>query len=94
MTRYKVTGRVAVIPSGIIALSASQSGTRLGNLSPAGDGLWDVRRPIEFKAGEEFGYAGDLPKAIAEAVEEIETPRSGKPESRSSRRQENTPATE
>lgn len=94
MTRYKVADRVAVIPSGIIALTPAQAKPRLHNLKVLGSGRYEILRPVEFKAGEAFGYAGDLPKAIAEVVEELAPSRASNPEAGPSRRQEATPATE
>jgi hypothetical protein len=77
--RYRVTAKAAVIPAGIIALDADQAKARSHNLKAAGTGRFEIVRPIEFKAGEEFGYDGALPKSIAEAVDEIETRRAAKP---------------
>lgn len=78
MTRYKVTARSVVIPSGVIALTAGQAGTRQHNLKPLGSGRFEIQRAVEFKAGEEFGYEGDLPKALADNLEEIEVQRRAK----------------
>ena len=51
MQKYKVTARVAVIPSGVIAISAEQSGPRRHNLKDLGGGRFEVQKPVEFKAG-------------------------------------------
>lgn len=71
MQKYKVTARVAVIPSGVIAISAEQSGPRRHNLRDLGGGRFEVQKPVEFKAGEVIGYEGDLPKAMADNLEEM-----------------------
>ncbi|MGE0289677.1 MAG: hypothetical protein AB7I42_25695 [Bradyrhizobium sp.] len=78
MQKYKVTARVAVIPSGVIAISAEQSGPRRHNLKAQGGDRWEILRPVEFKAGEVIGYEGELPKAMADNLELVEAQKRAK----------------
>lgn len=76
MAKYKVTARVAVIPSGVIAITAAQAEHRKNNLHKLGNNRYEIRSPVEFKAGEVVGYEGDLPKVLATAMDEADTRKS------------------
>ena len=61
---YRATAPVT-LASGIVALLPRQSAPRAHNLRALPDeGLFEIVRPIEFKAGEEFGYIGQLPRSL------------------------------
>jgi len=55
-----------------VTLTAAQASARSHNLKPLGDGRYQIANPVQFKAGEEFGYDGELPKALAEMLLDAE----------------------
>lgn len=57
---------------GVLQLSAKQAADRAACLRELEDGTHEVTAPIHFKAGETFGHDLDLPKAIAQCVDEEE----------------------
>lgn len=57
--------------SGKIRLSDDQANARSDQLSKIVDDVYWISSKIEFKAGEIFGYDGDLPKTLAASVDEI-----------------------
>jgi predicted nucleic acid-binding Zn-ribbon protein len=67
--KYTVTARSLVIGGGVVILSKQQASDRSHNLKPLGKDNYEVVNPIELKAGEVFGYKGDLPKSMVEAIE-------------------------
>lgn len=78
-TLYTVTGRSAVLGSGmLLALSPEQANPRSLNLKDEGDGKYLVVSPIEFKRGETVVVLeGAVPKTVLSnlsADEEEETP--------------------
>lgn len=61
------TAAVVTVVSGQIKLSAAQAKTRLSALATVdvkedGAGIYTVLKPIQFKAGETFGYDGEVRK--------------------------------
>lgn len=61
------TAAVVTVVSGQIELTAAQAKTRLAALGAAevnksGAGVYIVLKPIQFKAGETFGYDGEVRK--------------------------------
>ena len=70
--KYIVTAIFATLPGGIVTLTTAQASTRSHNLKPLDDGRYEIVNPVQFKAGEEFGYDGELPKALAETLVDAE----------------------
>lgn len=66
MDKYIVTSRVARLSGGVLHLTAEQAKHRAHNLKPLGKNRHEIINPVEFKAGEEIGYEGDLPKTLAD----------------------------
>lgn len=67
MAKYRVTGRVARIPSGVIEITEEQASVREHQLERVGkSNKYKVIEAVEFKHGEEIGYVGDLSKALFE----------------------------
>jgi len=73
-----VTGAVAEIYTGRIYLSLAQVRPRahrlalIGRVSRDGIGLYEVTRgPVEFKAGEQIGFEGDVPKGLERVVSDL-----------------------
>jgi len=70
--KYVVTAISATLPTGIVTLSPAQASSRAQNLKSLGDGRFQIVNPVQFKAGEEFGYDGELPKALADVLLDAE----------------------
>lgn len=66
MSKYIVTARIARLMAGVLILSVDQAKPRSHNLKPLGKNRFEIINAVEFKAGEEIGYEGDLPKALAD----------------------------
>lgn len=66
MSKFIVTAISARLTSGVLVLTDKQAGVRSHNLRHLGKNRYEIVNPVEFKAGEEIGYEGDLPKALAE----------------------------
>lgn len=71
MRCYRVVSLVARLSSGMVRLAADQAQHRRHNLRPAGDGLFEVINPIEFKADECFWSDCEVNKAVALDLEEL-----------------------
>lgn len=67
------TKTAITLTTGVLQLSAKQAADRAACLKELEDGTHEVIGPIHFKAGETFGHDLDLPKAIAQCVEEDES---------------------
>lgn len=79
MNSYKVTDIKGVtINSGNVALSFEQALRRRYGVKIQPDGTYNVTAPIQFKAGEVFGYNGTIPKGMAECL----TPTESEPEAK------------
>jgi hypothetical protein len=74
MKSFEVVAAFANVNSGRIALSRTQYEARRHNLEPAGDGIYKVRSPIQFKRGEIFGYDGEVNKALLQHLEPTDKP--------------------
>lgn len=66
MNRYVATEKSTRLAGGVLHLTAEQVKHRAHNLKHLGKNRFEIINPVEFKAGEEFGYEGDLPKALAD----------------------------
>lgn len=67
MSKYTVIARLQLM-AGVLTLSDEQSAPRSHALKPLGKNRFEIINPVEFKAGEEIGYEGDLPKALADKM--------------------------
>jgi len=72
MDKYRVIGRSVNVASGILELSEDQAASRNHSLTSLGEGLYQVDGPVQFKRGEEFGYDGDVNKALMAELEDID----------------------
>lgn len=70
--RYRVTAPLTIHPGALLELTPEQVARRLWALAVQPCGLHRVVLPVSFKAGEELGLDGDLPKTHASAVETVE----------------------
>jgi hypothetical protein len=71
MQRIIVTGPVIQLIAGIVGLTKQQAAARLGSLTDLGEGFYQIEKPVQFKRGEELGYDGDINKALADMVEDL-----------------------
>jgi hypothetical protein len=75
MERYEVVAPHVEIHTGILQLSKEQADARAHALDDLGEGLYQIRRPVQFKCGETFGYDGTVNKALLQLIK----PRTRKP---------------
>ena len=71
MRQYLVSAPLSLYAGAVLALSAEQAARRVPALWPLDDGLYEVRQPVQFKAGEVIGFGGDLPKHLASLLEPV-----------------------
>ena len=70
----------ATFPAGTrLGLSQEQAAARIAALQEAGKGVYVALQPVQFKAGEVIGMAGEMPKALGELVGRMPTKRAAKP---------------
>lgn len=73
MKTYTVTEVTGVtIHSGILLLNDLQATARVNALINLGEGLYEIRGPVQFKCRETFGYDGEVNKALLEKIVEVE----------------------
>lgn len=71
-TFYK-TSAIVELRSGLVELSADQQRRRAPMIKKTSHaGVFEIVKPIQFKAGEQFGIAGELPKALLKQVTTVE----------------------
>ena len=65
MNKYTATSMVRLPKFARVKLTKEQAAPRRHNLDVVDEkaGIYEVKNTIEFKAGEVFGYDGELPKA-------------------------------
>ena len=69
----------ATFPAGTrLGLSSEQAAARSAALAEAGKGVYLVQQPVQFKAGEVVGFAGELPKALGELVDKPKAKRAAR----------------
>lgn len=56
------------LSSGTVVLSDRQAEGREPSLDNVGGGVYRILKTIQFKAGEEFQYDGDVPKGFTETI--------------------------
>lgn len=69
--KYRVLAPVTFHAGALLGLTEAQARARRHALKAARNGLHEVTGPVEFKAGEEIGYAGALPKGLAASVQAL-----------------------
>lgn len=81
MKQYR-TRQVITLGGGVLALTPEQAKSRAAQVrSTADEGCYEALVPVQFIAGEVFGYDGEMPPALADAVEVIDYPEPSSPES-------------
>mgnify|MGYP000945068412 CR=1 FL=1 len=68
---YQTTAPVTLGAGAVLRLSAAQAASRRAALQVCADGAFVTVAPVQFKAGEVFGYEGPLPKALADDLEAV-----------------------
>jgi len=63
---------VHFFPGAVLQLTPDQVEIRSHNLRDLKDGTFEVIHPIEFRAGEEIGYSGDITPAMARVVDTLD----------------------
>lgn len=61
MERYLTTDKVDLL-SGVLDLTEDQARRRKGWLKKLESGSYEIIKPVQFKAGEVFGFEGELSK--------------------------------
>jgi hypothetical protein len=74
--RYRVLAPMTLHPGALLGLTAEQAQARSFGLEAAG-AMWRVVKPVSFKAGEHIDHDGELPKQLAQVVEEVPVQPSG-----------------
>lgn len=59
----------ATFNAGILGLTEEQAAVRRHALKKLADGRYEVASPVQFKAGEKIGYAGEMPKTLGQLLE-------------------------
>lgn len=68
MKTYQVTAASIVLRSGNVKLTPAQAKARAHNLGAGKGGVYEIKSEICFKGGEQFGYDGNVGKALAVAM--------------------------
>lgn len=71
MKRIRVIN-AANFGSGRLQLSTEQAKARLHNLKHVKDDIYEIDKPVQFKAGEEIGFDGEINKLLMLDIEEAE----------------------
>lgn len=71
MAIYTTTEPVT-LTGGILELDADQVRRRANYLNKLEDGRFEILNPVNFKAGETFGFDGIVPKAIAKSMVDLD----------------------
>ena len=71
MVIYTTTEPVT-LTGGILELDADQARRRTLNLRKLDGGRFEIVKPVNFKAGETFGFDGIVPRAIAKVMIDLD----------------------
>lgn len=74
MKRYRAKQVITLASGSLVALDDKQAGDRKGRIERIAPGRYRLKDALQFKAGESFGYEGDLPKAVEAQVEPVAEP--------------------
>ncbi len=76
MKDYITAGTIS-LHAGKVRLSADQARRRMHLLAgkeSQKSGIFEIVKPLQFKAGEAFGYDGEIPKTLSEIIIEATAP--------------------
>lgn len=71
--KYRALETVAFGPGARLVLSKEQAARRQHVLIKITDKLYETTALVQFKAGEEFGLEGVLPKSLAAVLDPVKT---------------------
>lgn len=71
MNTYRVDTKSYKFFHGLVQLTEKQAGVRAHQLIPRGEGIFEIVQPIEFKAGEELGFDGEVNAALLQNITPI-----------------------
>lgn len=86
MNTYRVDTKSYKFFHGLVQLTEKQAKVRAHQLIPRGEGIFEIVQPIEFKAGEELGFDGEVNAALLQNITPI-------PEIRAEKKKEEPPKT-
>lgn len=72
MKMFRVVAPFAGVNHGLVVASPEQARSRAHALKHVEGDTYEVTSQTGFKRGEEFGFDGDMPRALALQVEELE----------------------
>ncbi|MDI6808255.1 MAG: hypothetical protein QME66_04640 [Candidatus Eisenbacteria bacterium] len=70
MNQFKVLTALT-LRTGVLGLSPEQADARSHCLKSVGRGRFEIKDPVQFKAGEEIGFDGEISHALAECLEPL-----------------------
>lgn len=72
MKQYK-TNAIVTITDGSVMLNEDQARRRRHKLKPTDkENVFEIMQPIQFKAGEVFGYDGELSKTYKSIIDDLD----------------------
>jgi hypothetical protein len=78
MKKFSISKAVTFTEGTVLGLTPEQAAPRAHALRELEEGVFVVEQPVQFKIGEVIGHEGDLPKAIAQHLED-DKPADSKP---------------
>lgn len=70
MMKY-VANAITNLVGGNLELDEDQLRRRRHLVTDNGDGTFAIKKSVQFKRGEEFGYDGEIPRGLAESLIEL-----------------------
>ena len=70
MKQYRAKEVITLGAGSLVQLTEKQAADRTGRIERAGAGRYRLKHALHFKAGEAFGFEGEIPKALADLVEQ------------------------
>jgi len=71
MKIYRVDAKSYSFFHGLVQLTEKQAKPRAHQLKPLGEGIFEIVQPIEFKAGEELGFDGEVNARLLQNITPI-----------------------
>jgi hypothetical protein len=72
MKKFSISKAVTFTEGTVLGLTPEQAAPRAHALRELEEGVFVVEQPVQFKIGEVIGYEGELPRAIATALEDAD----------------------
>jgi len=91
MKTYRVDTKSYRFFHGLVQLTEKQARVRAHQLIPRGEGIFEIVQPIEFKAGEELGFDGEVNAALLQNITPIPEIKTEKKEEEPSRASASVP---